>query len=903
MAVGIIISAGRRLAGWSAVLVAVLLGAALLVAPTARAGSFDNGTITLGTQVTLTSAGWDVHVYHLTLPADQRLVVTTGPSGTPTEGNLYIVDDATGARVAVGTVGNTVAVTGAPIELAPATTDRQLQLQFDIHGAGELPFTTQAKADVPTQPIAWDTPTTVTLDAYQQARLTFDGVAGERLAVSVTGSTFPASGLSLGVETRHPFSGQMYLEYTFGPTEPGRLMTSAPYRLLLDGAGAASGSVTVTVRHQPDITGTITMGQNTTVSLDQVWNQVRQTLALVPGERLTFELIGSTLQHADGTPGTAQATLIQPGGYGVVRSPLGTITTTPRTVPFEGVMGTGTATLEIVPDGASTGTITYRFSSRADNPPVAATVGVPIAVAFDTIYQTRRYTIDAQAGQRFTLAVSQLALTATAPANARLVVTVTDSATGEQKVSTELSADQPSYSTLITTAGPTTFTVLLDPYADSTGSATLTITPIEDAAVALTSGQVTTGAVPASGGDLVFTYGGSTTPGLPAITVEGSTLVDSGGARISASMTFEQPGVLYSGSHYDWVGVTDRYSFRAPADLDPSQPWRLRVSAPAGTTGTLSLSLRPPTLTQRTIKAGTTARVSFEGVADTTELTFVPQTGKRIVVQLSGATVQAGYVVRTQDGAELTPIDENQFAAPTTTAPLVFVFSQRETGAAGGLDVVVRQVSDPVTRARGATTVRWAVGQNPRMTFDGEKGRRVTLALEAGAWDPADRPVNIALLDSRGRKLGDLTSYYGGNEFTSNDIRLPADGRYMLDFDPSGPTAGSLVATVKTVQDIQRAVSLPSTTQLSFTQAGQRAYLSVKVPAGKHIAWSTPNFSVVGTMALLDSAGNPVGFAYLGGVDLGGTLSFDPLPAGTYTVVVYPASPPTGRMWLTLKAI
>ncbi|MFZ0160434.1 MAG: hypothetical protein WAL50_15515, partial [Kineosporiaceae bacterium] len=222
---------------------ALLLGARMLAAPSAQA-SVDNGTLTLGTP---TSTDWETYVYRVTVPAAQRFALTSAASDTPTEGNLYVFDNAAGTRVGTGSFGSVADLAGRSIEVAPAVTARLLRVEFEVHGAGVLPFTPVTATDLPDRPITWGTPTNVTLDQpFRQATLTFSGIAGHRMGVAVNGSTFPAQGLTVTVEGPHP------------------------------------------------------------------WTGVKQTHAPMPGARLRLEVLSSTLQHTDGTPGQATA-------YNVVR--------------------------------------------------------------------------------------------------------------------------------------------------------------------------------------------------------------------------------------------------------------------------------------------------------------------------------------------------------------------------------------------------------------------------------------------------------------------------------------------------------------------------------------------------------------------------------------------------------
>lgn len=883
--------------------VLVVMSAGTLVgAPIAQAATIDEGTLSLGVRTVLTSTDWDTHVYRLTVPGGQRLVISKEESDTPFDGNGRLYDATTGVYVAAVGMSNISAFERRAAEVPAVAAERVLRLEVEAHGAGVLPFTALGITDPPAQPITWNTPTPVALDAYQQAVLSFTGVAGKRLGISVSESTFAANGAVVTVLAPSPFGGGLMPVYTVGATGPPPVMTAADYQVRIDGDDAASGSLTVNIVEVADVTGTVVLGEPVTADIDTVWTQVSQTYTQVQGARLRFEVLSSTLRHADGSPGSAQANLVRRIGFFTSRIPVATIGSAPLSVVIDWPMEAGEGTFEIVPDGASTGVITYRLSALLDNPPVAAPLGEPISVDLSEAYTSRRYTFDASAGQRFTIEISDVALAAPAGTDVSVNPSILDAATGITTTLPQVRADQDGYSVPFSSAQVTSLTLILDPNQATTGSLTLTIRPVEDTTVTLEPGVTVTGSVPQGGGALVFGYGGTDSPDLPAITVEGSTLVDGAGNPTGAQLTFEQVGLAYGGFYSTYVGV-ERYSFLPPPELDPRRLWRLRAQVVGGTTGSLSLSLRPKTVTTASVALGATTVVRFEGLADSTELTFTPRAGRRIVVERRPGTVRAELELRTADGTSLgvsSDPDHAEFDASTTTQPLVLVVRPAtSTNQVGSLPVVISQVSDPRLIADGATTVRWRLGQNPRLVFSGEKGQRISLAVSSASWQPTWRPVDVTLVDSRGRFVANVTSLFGGNEFVDTDARLPADGWYALVFDPRGESVGSLAATVRRIDDLRRNVVLGNAANLTFTEPGQRAYLRVQVTEGTRLTWSVPRATLTGTLTLLQGD-NPIGFAQFG-PDISGALSFESLSAGTYVVVVDPSQPPTGRLSLTLS--
>ncbi len=183
-------------------------------------------------------------------------------------------------------------------------------------------------------------------------------------------------------------------------------------------------------------------------------------------------------------------------------------------------------------------------------------------------------------------------------------------------------------------------------------------------------------------------------------------------------------------------------------------------------------------------------------------------------------------------------------------------------------------VAHPVPRASGPTTVRFGRGQNPQLTFQGERGRRVSLAISSGSWQPSWRPVTATLLDPQGQVLAYAScSTSGVGSFTDLEPTLLADGRYSIRFDPEWDAVGSLVATIRQITDLRRTARLSSPSDLTFAQPGQRAYLTVRVPEGRQVGWAMPRTTLSGTISLLDPAGNQIGADTLG--NLSGTFRPD----------------------------
>jgi hypothetical protein len=198
------------------------------------------------------------------------------------------------------------------------------------------------------------TPLTVTTTAPgQNATYTFTGVKDQRLSLNLTAVTIA----SLKVSVLKP-DGTNLIVKTVGTSggfaEPVKLPVGGTYKVFVDPQSSNYGSVTVGLYVVPaDQTGTLTLGVGKTLTTTVPGQNATWTFAGTAGQRLSFNFTGVTMTSVKVIvkgPGSPAPTVLQDtmGTDGDFQDP--------RTLP-----STGTYTVTVDPQGASTGSVTLTF--------------------------------------------------------------------------------------------------------------------------------------------------------------------------------------------------------------------------------------------------------------------------------------------------------------------------------------------------------------------------------------------------------------------------------------------------------------------------------------------------------------------------------------------------------------
>jgi hypothetical protein len=878
----------------------VVLAATGLVLMPAGADPVSAGAMTVGATTTVTStAAGEVYRYTLSVPAGARTALRTQPSDSPSRVNVGVFANDYGDGLVAGDdlgngSGDTTLLTVEPMEA-----QRTFFVEVTVRVPGVLPIAVGTISDIGPLPLAFGTDTTVTLtEPGQEATYTFAGVPGHRLGPTVV-SSFPSSA-NLRVTLSGPGINTTRL-FTGGSTVPGWVMEDGTYTLRVYTLSHATGSLTLRVDDVQDVTTPTAFDTEQTVTVSTVWTHVARPFTRVPGAYLRVDVLSADLKGDDGTPGTAELS-VRPEAAGTLGGTITSSSTTQTFVSPYPMNDAETGTLAIEPGTGVTGTITYRLTAVPENAVQPLKLGATVPVDLSPLGTTRSYSLDLVEGQRYEVQVSDLTLTGDSTYLPRLSVQLRDpSRNTVEDVGNAVPGK--TFTEIVTPDRSGKYVLQLDPSDTRVGSATLRVRSVSPRTVPLAVGGTATGSFDASPG-VLFAVPGRADGARPSLVVRSVSLTRESGTA-QAGLDFVQDGQSVGSSEVLTSPAAAGRTFAVPAQLDLTRAWQVRVTATEGVSGSVTLGLREPVRTTRTVALGATTRVTFAAFGDTTELTFTPHADRRIVVRRTGAA--AALQLKASDGTAVEPVfQENGWTeyplTTSATAMTLVVGLDPQDPRTGTLTVAVREVKDPVLAAGHPVRATFSAAQNPRIVVDGHKGERITLGLSATSWTPADQPVIVSLITPTGTmRLGPVRP--GESPFLDAGLGLlPADGRYTVELDPQGRAAGSVVVDARLVRDPpQQTAQLGVPVRVVLRQPGQVAHLKLSLPSlTSQVSWSG---SVTGGLTgRLDLSGPGGNFVHAV-ISPAGTFTSPPLVAGDYDVIIDPDGRSTGTVTLTFTAV
>ena len=288
----------------------------------------------------------------------------------------------------------------------------------------------------------------------QNATLTFTGTVGQRLSITI-GATAQGNVVTDPDQTVLLYGG-VYQNGTF-VVEPFVLPTSGAFTIFLDPLSFATGTINVAVNEVPaDITGTITPGTPTAVTIAAHGQNARLTFSGTAGQRVS-------LQTTAGPVGFVS--ILRPDQTTVAIASTGAAASF---IDVQTLTTTGTYTAFLNPTNAATGSITITLH---DVPPDAGgptTIGAaPLPVSITVPGQNGAVTFTGAASQQVTVQITgnQLGLV-----NVRLL-----RPDGTQ-LQTKTSSAAAFNLTPLTLPTAGTYTVTINPNSPNTGSINVQIT-------------------------------------------------------------------------------------------------------------------------------------------------------------------------------------------------------------------------------------------------------------------------------------------------------------------------------------------------------------------------------------------------------------------------------------------
>jgi hypothetical protein len=745
--------------------------------------------------------------------------------------------------------------------------------------------------DVPPDPggtiLADGPPMTVTLGTPgQNARPTFSGTAGQRVAVEAAGVSFSGKLTLLQPDGKSLASAN--LGASGGFLDATTLPATGTYTLLVDPTGAATGGATLSlVDVPPDVAGAIVPG-----------GPAVTVTTSVPGQnaRLTFSGLASqrvSLQVTDACC-TTRVTILRPDAKTLASTTAGAAG---GFIDAVSLPTTGTYTILVDPQGAGTGSVTVRlYDVPADATASIVPGGAAVTVTTMVPGQNGRLAFSGIAGRRVSVLVGPACCAARVsilkPNGTTLVGPVTTSASGGFVDATVLPLTG-------------TYTIVVDVQGAGAGNLTLTLYDVPADVTA------------------------SIAPGGPAVTVTtsvpgqnaGLTFAGTAGQRVSLKIgpsccsvrvTLLKP----NGASLATTNAGTSGGFLEPTTLPVSGTYTVAVDPQGSATGSVTLTLYdvPADVAQAIVPGGGAVTVSIAVPGQAARLTFAGTVGQRVSLEVSGSCCTAAVSILKPDGTALvsmTVFGANAFldaqALPSTgTYTIVYDPQGSATGSATfELYDVPPDVTGTLTAGTPLPIALATPGQNARLTFDGTAGRRVSVELSSVTIGSTLGGTKVSLLKPDGSILVAPVTV-GTNGASLGPVSLPVDGTYAVVVDPQAANTGSMTVTLHDVPGDFTGSIVPGGAPVVVTivAPGQNARITFAGTAGRRVSLELTDVTIGSAkVSLLDPSGGTLAGPLSLGTS-GGFVDAVTLPTtGTYTILLDPQGTATGNATLTLHDV
>jgi uncharacterized protein YhfF len=318
--------------------------------------------------------------------------------------------------------------------------------------------------------------TVTTVAANENARLLFDGVAGRRISLKLTGVTIGTStSSSAKISILNP-NGTTLVAPTYFGTKGGfvdtkTLPATGEYRILVDPQGTATGSATLTLYDvPPDATASITPGgADVTVGTTVPGQNARVTFAGVAGHRISLKLTGVTIGTS--TSSSAKVSILNPSGTALVSPTL--FGRNGAFVDVKTLASTGTYTIVVDPQSNAVGNATLTLYDVPPDPVVTIVPGgAQASVATTVPGQNARFTFSGVAGGRVSLKLTGVTIGTSGSTSAKVSIL---NPSGSTLVAASYFGTNGGFVDAKTLPSTGTYKIVIDPQSAAVGGVTATL--------------------------------------------------------------------------------------------------------------------------------------------------------------------------------------------------------------------------------------------------------------------------------------------------------------------------------------------------------------------------------------------------------------------------------------------
>ncbi|HWZ63577.1 MAG TPA: IPT/TIG domain-containing protein [Steroidobacteraceae bacterium] len=880
---------------------------AMSVTPTAAA----TGTLTAGTTANVTLLAGQGFDQSVAGTAGQYLSVALASSSNIPSGTISVLTP-TGAVLATGSYTYSGGLGAGNVAFGPLPASGTYSVLFqqtdtnNVLGQGVVNVTAE---DTASGTLTLGTPTTVSLVDGQGVQETFGETAGDYDTVLVSESNGLISAGTIWVISP---GGTTISNHTFGYSCPstctgstsfniGPLPSTGTYTLLVqqadEGPSRGSGSLTLQVTNNPAGTGT-TQSLQTTVAGQAA------TFTFLAAATQPFNLAFTGMTFTPNTV-TSFSIAIKNSSGTTVYSNSCSSSSCSMSIPTSDIAADGTYTVSVTPNGSATMSGTAILSATAVG---ELTAGTPLNLTLATD-QAASLLFSATANQTLALYISGISTT---PSGGSYYVTVFNpSGAG-------IGTAVPSSATTINLPNLAAGTYTVNISAEGTYSGTMQVT--------LAAGV--TGTLPLTGsgvniststpGDTAYcTFAGTQQQGV-TLAISNLTLTPSSVTSIALGLpTADALGS--PGSTCPTAGC----AFHLPY-LPQTQNYSVSLT-PAGE-ATMSLTATLSQDVTGTLAAGTPLNLSLSDPGQSAVLTFVlaapgEDNTELYISNFSKNPTTSSYTLSIYEvlssSAEYKPIrsvtltSAAQAVNLSDLAPGTYIAAITPNSAAVASLQLTLYAPAGVSVPSGGSPVTVSTtgpGQNAYLTFQGNAGQYLSLPLTNFTLTPSTTTsLTATAYTPTGTQVGYVNCSVPSLGCELYVANLPVTDTYNVTIVPSSSPLDTMSFSVAEPAPVTGTLALSTPTNESLSVVGQIANLSFTTTATETVTVSigsiatTPSGNSI-TAFVYNSSGTNVGPYYgsSGSATQPITITLTNLPAGTYSLVIYPQLPTTETMQVTV---
>jgi hypothetical protein len=625
----------------------------------------------------------------------------------------------------------------------------------------------------------------------QNARLTFTGTTGQRVAASLGSVTMSSAKVSLLNPDGTTLGAAASVGTAGGWLDTRTLQQNGTYTLLVDPQTTSTGSMTVTLLTvPPDVTGAITPGgAPVTVSVTAAGQNAVLSFAGTAGRRVSARLTAVTMAKAN-------VTIRKPDG--TTLSSVSSVGTAGGFIDVKSLPVTGTYSVLVDPQTTSTGSMTVTlYDVPADVTASTSPGGQPVTVTTTTPGQNAKVTFPGSAGEVVNLAMSGVTMATAATSGVKVSILKPDGTTLVAPVSFGTNGATIAGKALTVTGN---YTILVDPQTWNTGSMTLALSDAagDVSASIVAGGASTTVSITSSGQNARVTFSG-TAGQVVSLRLSAVTIGTSATSGTSVSIlapdgtTFVAP-----------VSVGTNGGFIDARTLPVTGTYTILVDPQGTSTGSITLTLYvvPSDAAASTSPGGAALTVTTSVPGQNARVSFAGTAGRRISLRMSNVAIGSGpypvaqVSVLRPDGTALVAatgvttagafIDATVLPATGTYTIVVDPVGANTGSMTLSLYDVPADATATLSAASPATLTLATPGQHGRVTFSGTAGDSLTLSFTG--FDCCNTRVSILKPDG--------TTLVAPTAASPINAGLPVTGTYTAVVDPQSYFTGSVTLSM-----------------------------------------------------------------------------------------------------------